>query len=225
MVLAGAVSAALFARERSGKGQLVSSSLFRQGIYTLSFDLATALRFGVGLAVGNRQTMGNPCINNYQDRDGRWFWIVGLEGDRHWPPLCHATGHPEWLEDARFTTPADRAANAAPLIALLDETFATRPLAEWRPIFDATEDFWWAPVQDLDEVMADEQARAAGAFVEVPDGDATTTFPATPADFHGTPWQPRWMAPAHGEHTDEILRELGRSDDELLALREKGVIA
>ncbi len=94
MVLAGAVSAALFSRERTGKGQLVSSSLIRQGIYTLAFDVATALRFGVGLAVGNRKAMGNPCINNYQDKAGRWFWIVGLEGARHWPPLCHATGHP-----------------------------------------------------------------------------------------------------------------------------------
>jgi crotonobetainyl-CoA:carnitine CoA-transferase CaiB-like acyl-CoA transferase len=224
MVLAGAVSAALFARERTGKGQLVSSSLLRQGIYTLSFDVATALRFGVGLAVGDRKAMGNPCINNYQDKDGRWFWIVGLEGDRHWPPLCEAAGHPEWLEDARFETPAERAANAKALIELIDEAFATRSLADWRPIFDATENFWWAPVQDLDEVMADEQVRAAGGFIEVPDGATTTTLPATPADFHGTPWEPRSMAPGHGEHTDEILGELGRSDEELSALRERGVI-
>ncbi len=224
MVLAGAVSAALFARERTGEGQLVSSSLLRQGIYTLSFDVATALRFGVGLAVGNRKTMGNPCINNYQDKDGRWFWIVGLEGERHWPPLCEAAGHPEWLEDPRFAGPAERAANAEALISLIDEAFATRSLAEWRPIFDGTENFWWAPVQDLDEVMADPQVRAAGSFIEVPDGPATTTLPASPADFHGTPWTPRSMAPGHGEHTDEILRELGRDDEALSALREKGVI-
>lgn len=225
MVLAGAVSAALYAREKTGKGQLVSSSLIRQGIYTLAFDIATSLRFGVDLAVGNRKTMGNPCINNYQDSDGRWFWIVGLEATRHWPPLCHAVDHPEWIDDERFADPAGRAANAEALIALLDEAFRTKPLAEWRPIFDGTEDFWWAPVQSIGEVIADEQVRAAGAFCEVPDAGSTTTFPATPADFGGTPWAPRSMAPEHGEHTDEVLAELGLDESKRAALRERGVIA
>ena len=63
-----------------------------------------ALRFGVGIAVADRKTMGNPCINNYQDADGRWFWIVGLEGERHWPPLARVVGHPEWIDDPRFAT-------------------------------------------------------------------------------------------------------------------------
>jgi len=110
------------------------------------------------------------------------------------------------------------------LIAELDAVFATKTIAEWREIFDATEDFWWAPVQNLDEVMADPQVRAAGGFVEVPDGDGTTLLPNTPADFHGTPAQPRWMAPALGQHTDEVLAELGKSDTERRMLREKGVV-
>jgi crotonobetainyl-CoA:carnitine CoA-transferase CaiB-like acyl-CoA transferase len=224
LAAAGAISAALFQRERSGRGQLVTTSLLRQGVYTLSFDLATSLRFGVGLAVGNRKTMGNPCINVYADQDGRWFWIVGLEGERHWPPLARAVGHPEWLFDSRFATPAERAKNAAVLIAALDAVFATKPLTEWKPIFDATEDFWWSPVQNLEEVMADPQVRAAGGFVEVPDGDGTSLFPNTPADFHGTPSQPRWMAPTLGQHSDEVLRELGKNDSERKTLFEKGVV-
>jgi crotonobetainyl-CoA:carnitine CoA-transferase CaiB-like acyl-CoA transferase len=168
--------------------------------------------------------MGNPCINVYADRDGRWFWIVGLEGERHWPPLARAVGRPEWLTDPRFATPAERAKHAAALIAELDAVFATKPLAEWRPIFDATEDFWWSPVQNLEEVMADPQVRAAGGFVEVPDGDATTLLPNTPADFHGTPASPRWMAPSLGQHSDEVLRELGKDEAERKALFEKGVV-
>ena len=86
--LAAGISAALFARERSGEGQFVSTSLLRQGIYMLSFDMAITLRFGVAVASGERTTMGNPTVNNYADKDGRWFWIVGLEGARHWPPLA-----------------------------------------------------------------------------------------------------------------------------------------
>lgn len=81
--LAAGISAALFARERTGKGQLVSTSLLRQGVYTLSFDMSIAMRFGVSVGVADRATMGNPCINCYRAAAGQWFWIVGLEGDRH----------------------------------------------------------------------------------------------------------------------------------------------
>jgi crotonobetainyl-CoA:carnitine CoA-transferase CaiB-like acyl-CoA transferase len=223
--LAGGIAAALFARERSGKGQLVMTSLLRQGLYTISFDLSVAVRFGVNVGVGNRKTMGNPCINNYCDRDGRWFWIVGLEGERHWPPLARAAGHPEWIEDPRFSSLQGRAKNAAILIAELDAIFATRTREEWGMVFDSEPDVWWAPVQSIDEVMADPQVHAAGGFVDVPDGDTTTKLPATPVDFGGTPWQPRAMAPEHGQHTDEILAELGRSPAQIAELRASGVAA
>jgi crotonobetainyl-CoA:carnitine CoA-transferase CaiB-like acyl-CoA transferase len=134
-------------------------------------------------------------------------------------------GRAEWIDDARFATAKDRARNAAVLIGLLDEIFATKSRAEWGAIFDAEPDFWWAPVQSLDEVIADPQVQAAGGLCEVPDGAATTLLPATPADFHGTPSRPRWMAPSHGQHTDEVLRELGRTDAELAQYRAKGVVA
>jgi len=222
--LAGAISAALFARERSGRGQLVMTSLLRQGLYTIGFDLAVAVRFGVSVGVADRSVMANPCINNYRDRDGRWFWIVGLEGDRHWPPLTRVVGHPEWVDDPRFATAADRAANAAALIALLDAIFATRSREEWGRIFDAEPDLWWAPVQSVDEVMADAQVHAAGGFVDVPDGETTTKLPATPVDFGGTPGAPRCMAPAHGEHTDPILAELGRDPAAVAKLRADGAL-
>ena len=225
LAAAGAVAAALFVRERTGRGQLVSTSLLREGLYTLSFDLALALRLGVPLAVADRKSMGNPGINNYRAKDGRWFWIVGLEGDRHWPPLARAVGHPEWIEDPRFASAKARAQNAAVLIALLDEIFATKSREEWGAIFDAEHELWWAPVQSLDEVIADPQVHAAGGLCEVPDGDGTTLLPATPADFDGTPWRPRWMAPARGQHTDEVLRELGRTDAAVAELRAKGVVA
>ncbi|MBW2267940.1 MAG: CoA transferase [Deltaproteobacteria bacterium] len=225
MSLAAGVSAALFARERSGEGQFVSTSLLRQGIYTLSFDMAITLRFGVTVAAGERTTMNNPTLNSYQDKDGRWFWIVGLEGPRHWPPLARVVGHPEWLEDPRFATPQARAENAKVLIAALDRVFATKTRAEWSVIFDAEEDMWWAPVQAIDEVVADPQVRAAGCLVEVPDGPTTTTLPATPVDFSDTAWSPRSMAPEHGQHTDEVLRELGRDAAQITSLHDKGVVS
>jgi len=224
LACAGGISAALFSRERTGKGQLVSTSLLREGLYTLSFDLSLGVRFGVPLQVADRKAMGNPCINNYADRDGRWFWIVGLEAERHVAPLARAVGHPEWIEDEKFATAAGRAENAVELIAALDAIFATKTREEWAEVFDREEDLWWAPVQDTQEVLADPQVHAAGGLVEVPDGDGTTLLPATPVDFSGTPWAPRAMAPAHGEHSDEILGELGRNAEAIAALRERGVV-
>jgi crotonobetainyl-CoA:carnitine CoA-transferase CaiB-like acyl-CoA transferase len=224
MTLAGSISAALFARERTGKGQLVATSLLRHGLYTVSFDLSIAMRFGVDLQMADRATMGNPTVNNYCDKDGRWFWIVGLEGERHWPPLARVVGRPEWIEDERFATLEARAANSKELIAALEEIFAGKTRDEWSEVFTDEPDFWWAPVQTYGEVLDDPQVKANGALVEVPDGESTTLFPATPVDFDGTACSPRFMAPEHGQHSDDVLGELGRSAEEIAGLRERGVV-
>ena len=218
MTAAAMISAALFARERTGEGDLVSTSLLRQGAYTIGFDVNVALMWGLPIRVGTRTTMGNVAINNYSAGDGRPFWIVGLEGHRHWPPLARAVGHPEWLEDERFATPAARAQNASELIALLDESFATKTLDEWAAIFDADPDFFWAPVQTVDELLGDQQFHAAGGLVEVPSEDGAWTMLATPADFDVHRSAPRYRAPLLGEHTHEVLAELGKSEEDMAAL-------
>jgi crotonobetainyl-CoA:carnitine CoA-transferase CaiB-like acyl-CoA transferase len=224
LALVSGLCAALFKRTQTGVGQVVSTSLLREGLFTLSFDLSVMARFGVGIQAGNRKTMNNPAMNCYADRDGRFFWLVGLEGERHWPPLARAVGHPEWIEDPRYAKPAERAQNAVGLIETLDAIFATKTREEWGEIFDAEEDLWWAPVQSIEEVFADPQTHAAGGFVEVPDGEGTTLLPATPVDFDGTPWSARSMAPGHGEHTEEVLREMGRSGEDIATLRADGVL-
>ncbi|MDT5252178.1 MAG: hypothetical protein QOH07_1125, partial [Mycobacterium sp.] len=81
-------------------------------------------------------------------------------------------------------------------------------LDEWAEIFAGEPDFFWSPVNTIEDVIADEQFHAAGGMVDVPDGPAAVPMVATPADFHGTPWAPRACAPQLGQHTDEVLAGL-----------------
>jgi crotonobetainyl-CoA:carnitine CoA-transferase CaiB-like acyl-CoA transferase len=208
MTLAAGVCAALVARDRTGSGQLVATSLYRQGVYTISFDLNTFLATGHSIAIGRRESMGNPCMNNYTAADGRRFWLVGLEGERHWPPLCRAVGRPDWLTDPRFAKPRARAENAGELIAALDAVFAAKTLDEWTAVFAGEPELFWSPINTLEDVLGDEQFHAAGGIVDVPDGEGGIPMIATPVDFSATPWAPRGPAPALGQHTDEVLAEL-----------------
>jgi len=212
LAAAGAISAALFHRERTGEGQVLSTSLYREGIYTLSFDLSITLGWGLTLETGKREMMRNPANNNYAAGDGRRFWIVGLEADRHWPPLARVLGRPEWIDDERYATAESRGDLAETLIADIDAIFATKTLDEWIVVFATEADFFWAPVNSPEDLLADPQFYAAGGLVEVPDGAGSTSMIATPVDFHGTPWAPRSLAPDLGEHSRDILTELGMGE-------------
>jgi crotonobetainyl-CoA:carnitine CoA-transferase CaiB-like acyl-CoA transferase len=208
MTGAAMICGALVGRSLNGKGQLVTTSLLRTGAYTVGFDINVYLMWGHQIAIGTREAMGNPAMNNYVAGDGRRFWIVGLEGERHWPPLARAVGHPEWLDDHEYSTPMGRFQHAREMIATLDEIFRTKTLDEWAEVFATEPDFFWAPLNTIEDLIADPQFHAAGGLVDVPDGSSSTTMVATPVDFHGTPWQPRSIAPKLGEHTEEVLAEL-----------------
>ncbi len=211
MTLAGAVCAALVARGRTGSGQLVTTSLYRQGAYTVSFDLTTFLITGRAIEIGQRESMANPCMNNYTAGDGRRFWLVGLQTNRHWPALCAAIGRPDWLTDPRFATAQARAGSAVELITELDAIFAGKPLDEWAEIFAGQPDLFWSPINSMADVIGDEQFHAVGGVVYAPGADgASVPMVATPADFHGTPCEVRGCAPELGEHTDAVLAEVSQ---------------
>ena len=224
MTLAAGICAALIARGSTGEGQVVHTSLLRHGIYTISFDLNVALRFGTAIGVATHETMANPTVNCYQDKDQRWFWLIGLESERHWPNLCRSIEKPEWITDSRFVNAQVRRDNRDELTGLLDKLFSTKTRDQWGEIFNR-EDMWWAPVQTPEEVLADPQVLAGGGFVNVPDGSDTTTMINSPIDYLGTPGGPRSMPPDLGEHTDSVLASLGYSPDEISKLRLSGVIA
>src|SRR3954451_4533683 len=224
MAAAGAVAAALLSRERSGKGQLVSTSLMRIGMYMIGWDISMSLRLGIPVVPMTVAAPPNPLISAYTPGDGRRFWLRGLQADRHWPDVLRAVGHTEWAHDERFSTIESRWTNSAELVDALNAEFATKPLAEWAEAFDR-EDVWWAPVQHGHEVVEDPQAHAAGGFVDVPvpDGEPVKMV-ASPVDFSGTPWSPRSMPPEFAQHTEEVLLELGYGWDEIIELKDAGAI-
>jgi crotonobetainyl-CoA:carnitine CoA-transferase CaiB-like acyl-CoA transferase len=220
---AGAISAALFHRERTGEGQRVAISLLRLGAYMLGWDLNTVLRTKMPIQPYDRFHAPNPLINCYQAGDGRWFWLLLLQGDRHWPDLLKAIGREELKDDERFSNIIARAMNARVLAETLDGVFAEKPLVEWSEAFDRA-DVWWAPVQTLDELAQDPAAEANGVFVEVEGPDGAVRMVASPVDFYGTPWKATTGAPELGQHTEEVLLELGYEWEQISALKEQGAI-
>jgi crotonobetainyl-CoA:carnitine CoA-transferase CaiB-like acyl-CoA transferase len=226
--LVSGICAALFNRERSGQGQLVATSLLRTGIYSIGMDVSSRMGLGRAASPPPRTRPQNPLMNLYRAGDDKWFWLVGAESVRHWPGIARALGLGHLVEDERFKTPRERRRNAPELVAQIDAAAATRTRAEWAEVFRA-QDVWWAPVNSIDEVIADPQAQAAGAFVRVP--AATGEAPpaqannvATPVDFGGTPAGPAGAPPAVGADTQALLRSLGYDDAGLQQLQDAKVL-
>jgi crotonobetainyl-CoA:carnitine CoA-transferase CaiB-like acyl-CoA transferase len=223
--LAGAVSAALFRRERTGRGAVIDHALYLAGTYIMSQSLIGAsLSPGYSRNPPPRDAAVDPLNNSYRTMDGRWL-VLCLLYDTWWPDFTRHTGHPELAADSRYATADARAKNNRALISELDEIFAQRTLAEWEAMFSSLQGVW-SPVKSPAEVIEDEQALVNGFVtpVTLADGSQYLTG-ASPAQFDGRAIGPLRASPEHGEHTDEVLRELGITDANITGLRNRGVVA
>jgi crotonobetainyl-CoA:carnitine CoA-transferase CaiB-like acyl-CoA transferase len=222
--LLAAVLAALRLRDRTGEGQHVEVTLQGTGMWTLAGDMQAALvaREQPGRHV--RTQPANPIWNSYQAKDGLWVLLVMPLPDPYWPKFCAAIEKPEWANDPRYDGLAKRREHSRELTAQLDAIFATRTRAEWAARMDA-QGLIWAPVATLPDVIDDPQAREMGWFATV-DSPALGRFETldTPFKLYGADVGVRGPAPAAGEHTFEVLTQLGLGDDELARLAEDGVI-
>jgi crotonobetainyl-CoA:carnitine CoA-transferase CaiB-like acyl-CoA transferase len=224
LALAAGIAGALYRRATQGIPSVVDVSLLGTALWNLSPDVTAAgLAGDAGLLRVDWDAMPNPIVNMYRTADGRFVNLVMLESDRYWPEFCQAIGHSEWIDDSRFKDAAARFENARECIALLREVFAARTVDEWRAVLAGVEGVW-AVLQTPVEVHDDPQVIANGLLREVDTGEGTTfSLPANPVQFDETPPELR-RAPGHGEHTEELLLELGIDWPEIIAHKESGAI-
>jgi crotonobetainyl-CoA:carnitine CoA-transferase CaiB-like acyl-CoA transferase len=225
LVCAWGVCAALYSREKTGKGQVVDTSLMGSVIANLAFIMASPAILGQEYPRETRATAGNPMYNHYCCKDGKWLAIAHLQPDRYWPKLLAALDLAELEKDPRFATVEARSQNAAELVAIFDTRFAQRTREEWMAALEAASCIA-APIQSPMEVTQDPQALANRYMIDVEHPEeGPTRMTGFPWDFSETPASFRRPAPKLGEHTDEILKEVGYSDQEIRRLRNSDVVA
>lgn len=224
LICAWGITAALYAREKTGRGQVVDTSLMGSMIGALGFIMAAPAMLDQEFPREVRNRAGNPLYNHYRCKDDRWIAIAHLDPDRYWPKLCRALGIEDLEGDARFGSIEARGKNAEILVAVFDEKFAAKTRDEWFEIL-GNEGCIFTPVQTPTEVTNDPQALANRYFIDVEHPDwGPTQMTGFPWDFSETPASWRRKAPGFGEHNVEILENLGYSAEKITSLREEGVV-
>ena len=217
---AQAITAALFARERTGEGQHIRLAMLDTMIAYLWPEAMTQYT-----VVGREATTADPTARPdliFETADG--YITVGTISDSEWQGFCAASGRPGLAEDPRFNTPGGRAVNATERILLMAEIIKKRPTAEWLQRLDAN-DVPSAPVLRRNEVIANEQVLARELIVELDYPDiGLVRQPKPAARFDRTPARIQGPAPRIGEHSATILAELGFEAAEIERLATEKIV-
>ncbi len=216
MAVAG-ILAALVARQRTGRGQLVDVSMLDGSFaWTVYQALLCALE-GTPPRRGTAQLTGRfACYNVYETRDGRWV-TVGAYEPHFWAALCRRFGREDFIP-----TQWDEARRVEQL-EFFRARFRERTLAEWMAELGDAE-ICFGPVNPLAEAFADPQLRHRGMVAEIETPVGPMRAPGVPVKLSDTPGAIRTRAAAYGEHTEAVLRELGYSASDVARLRRDGVV-
>lgn len=222
--LFGAIMSGLYKRERTGEGCHVSTSLAANGVWANGMALQ-------GVAAGNdlaehRQKAGwvNPLSAAYGCADGSYLVLTMINTAREYPQLCAALGHPEWLQDERFSDIRQAMRNRGDLQQMICDAFAQFDYAEAARRLDE-QGITYSKVQTMSEVLVDPQLRAAGIVIETGDtqGDYELTI-ASPINMMGEAKKAPQRAPDIGANSFSVLRELDFDEDYIQSLVGAGVV-
>ena len=217
------IALALMDREKTGEGQEVSTSLLQMSMAMQAVDLVRADSEMEAGGESGEDYANQPLYLPYQCSDGEWVNIVVIS-DKEFQGLCEALEIPDVLEDARFSTPLGRIQNGDVLFQVLSGVFSTRPLSEWLRILEE-HDVPCAPVLSSNDVFNSPQIEANEFIAEVDyPGVGRTRMTNTPVRLSGKPGQVGARAPGLGEHTGQVLRELGYSAERIEELERGGVV-
>jgi crotonobetainyl-CoA:carnitine CoA-transferase CaiB-like acyl-CoA transferase len=216
------ILAALHERKRSGEGQVVDTALLDVCVASL---VNVASNYLVGGKVAKRLGNAHPNIVPYQSfRAADQEMAIAVGNDRQFRRLAEVMGKPELAEDGRFATNRDRLSRRKELTEALQRVFETRPAREWMELLQGA-GIPCAPIQSIDQVFGHPQVRAREMVVEMPHPSAEKVrLVGSPLKLSRTPVTYRRHPPLAGEHTQEILTELGYSEEEIEKLRREGVI-
>jgi crotonobetainyl-CoA:carnitine CoA-transferase CaiB-like acyl-CoA transferase len=208
MMAAYGALGALMARERTGRGQLVETSLLAASVAFLGENAARYFETGKR---PTRETRARSAqVYAFTDCDNRGFVVHLSSPAKFWQGLTRAVGHPEWQDDERFKTKKDRQQNYRELHDLLAAIFHTRERNDWLALL-REEDVPSAPICTLDEVFADPQVKHLGLKRELPHPKLRQiSLVGGGVTLSDTPAGIRSVAPDYGQHTDEILARIAR---------------
>ncbi|MET0700308.1 MAG: CoA transferase [Mycobacterium sp.] len=225
LAIAGGVAAALYGRRATGEPSVLDVSLLAVGAWTTQFSINMAMLMGGPLPKVERRTQapGNPLTGAYRTSDGRFVQLSMLQPTRYWPEFCRLMGLDEFAEDPRFASLQTMAENADTSYGIVHDAIAKLTFAECQDVLSRGTG-QWAPVQDAWELANDESLIANGRIAGVVDAEGNRQqLVASPVKFEDNPIDLE-RAPQFAEHTDEVLRELGIDDDELISLKISGAI-
>jgi formyl-CoA transferase len=211
------IAVALIEREKSGQGQWVKSSLLQAQLFMLDFQAARWLMKGeVAAQAGNNHPTSIPT-GVYKTRDG--YINLAVSGHKIWTRFCQAIGAPELLTHADYATAAQRSRNRDALHAELEQHMQGRDTAAWVEFLNQA-GVPCGPINSIDQAFADPQVRHLGIAEKLGD----VAYLGQPVTLSRTPSHVVAHPPALGEHSAEVLRELGYASEEIRQLHEQGIV-
>lgn len=221
LAIAYGIAAALFKRAMTGEPTVVENSLLSTACWVLSGDITmTQLP---GYQTHPQQQIRRPLTYAYSTRDGRLVQLMILNPQPRWAALCDILGLDHIVDDPRFASDQARNADPDPLIAILQEAFARRDFAEWRPLLESI-DIPWELISSIEDVTNDPQVQVNGMMQKLAVGDQAIDIVAGPTSFDGDAiFGTACSAPELGAHTAELLRKVGYGEEAIADLQARAV--